>query len=345
MMNAARPDWPASAAVVLVNLGTPSQPTPAAVGRFLAEFLSDRRVVELPPLLWQPILRGIVIPLRAKRVAHAYGEIWGTDSPLRAISERQQMALQARLREHGGDAAPWVRLAMSYQGPTIADVMRECLAAAIERIVVLPLYPQYSATTTAAVFDQVSRCLLRERCLPHLTLIRDYHDAATYIDALAQSVRAHWHRHGRGDHLLLSFHGIPERNVARGDPYADQCQRSATLLAKALALDDSQWSLAYQSRFGRAKWLAPYTDATLMRLAKIGMRKLDVLCPAFAADCLETLEEMKLRNRDLYLQSGGAEYRLIECLNDSAAHIAMMEALVSAALPRSARNTQGESAC
>jgi protoporphyrin/coproporphyrin ferrochelatase len=344
-MNTARPDWPASAAVVLVNLGTPRQPTPAAIGRFLAEFLSDRRVVELPPLLWQPILRGIVIPLRAKRVAHAYGEIWGTDSPLRDISQRQQMALQAKLRESGGDTAPWVRLAMTYQGPTIAEAIRESLAAGIERIVVLPLFPQYSATTTAAVFDQVSRFILRERNLPHLTLIRDYHDHDGYISALANHVREHWKRHGRGDHLLLSFHGIPRRNVVLGDPYADQCRRSADLLANALALDGSQWSLAYQSRFGRAKWLEPYTDATLKRLAQAGVAKLDVLCPAFAADCLETLEEMKLRNRDLYLASGGAEYRLIECLNDSAAHIAMMESLVRAAEPSLSRNPRGEPAC
>ncbi len=230
------PDWNPSSAVILVNLGSPLAPTPRAVADFLAEFLSDRRVVELPPLLWQPILRGIVIPLRAKRVAHAYASIWSGDSPLRAISQRQQQLLQQHLRAAHGDAAPWVRLAMTYQGPSIAETIADCQRRGIERICVLPLYPQYSATTTGAVFDQVSRYLLGARSLPELHLVRDYHDASGYIDALAASVHEHWRVHGRAEHLLLSFHGIPEANVLKGDPYARQCERTAQLLAARLEL-------------------------------------------------------------------------------------------------------------
>jgi len=325
------PDWSPSSAVILVNLGSPLAPTPRAVANFLAEFLSDRRVVELPPLLWQPILRGIVIPLRAKRVAHAYASIWDGDSPLRAISQRQQQALQRRLREAHGDAAPWVRLAMTYQGPSIAQTIADCQRRGIERICVLPLYPQYSATTTGAVFDQVSRYLLGARSLPGLHLVRDYHDAPGYIDALAASMREHWREHGRADHLLLSFHGIPEANVRKGDPYARQCERTAELLAARLELPANAFSLAYQSRFGRAKWLTPYTSETLRELARRGVRSVDVMCPAFAADCLETLEEMAVENRAVFLESGGSEYRFIPCLNDRDDHVGMMEEIVRGA--------------
>ncbi|MCG3171171.1 MAG: Ferrochelatase [Pseudomonadales bacterium] len=324
------PGWQPGAAVILVNLGSPRAPTPAAVAAFLAEFLSDQRVVELPRLLWQPVLRGIVIPLRAKRVAHAYASIWDGDSPLRAIALRQRERLQQRLRASLGDAAPWVRLAMSYQGPSIAATIEDCQRRGIERIVVLPLYPQYSATTTAAVFDQVARHLLHTRSLPGLHLVRDYHDAPGYIAALAASVREHWDSQGRGAHLLLSFHGIPEVNVRKGDPYARQCERTARLLADELGLGDGDWTLAYQSRFGRQRWLMPYTNETLHRLAADGVRSVDVLCPAFAADCLETLEEMVVENRAVFLEAGGAEYRFIACLNDRDDHIAMLHDIVLA---------------
>ncbi len=325
------PDWNPASAVILVNLGSPRAPTPRAVADFLAEFLSDRRVVELPRLLWQPVLRGIVIPLRAKRVAHAYASIWDGDSPLRAISERQQRALQQRLRTAYGDAAPWVRLAMSYQGPSIAATIADCQRRGIERICVLPLYPQYSATTTAAVFDQVSRYVLGARALPELHLVRDYHDDSGYIDALAASVEEHWREHGRAEHLLLSFHGIPEANVRKGDPYARQCERTTELLAARLRLGTDAFTLAYQSRFGRAKWLMPYTAETLRDLAQRGVRSVDVMCPAFATDCLETLEEMAVENRALFLASGGSDYRFIACLNDREDHVRMMEEIVRGA--------------
>ena len=327
-VDAANPD----AAVLLVNLGTPRAPTRAAVRDFLAEFLSDRRVVELPPLLWQPILRGIVIPLRAARVAHAYESIWDGDSPLRAVSERQRSALQSRLLEELGERAPFVRLAMSYQGPVITDVLREIVEAGIQRVCVLPLYPQYSATTTAAVFDQVAAFIKGARALPHFALVRDYHDHPDYIAALAASVRDHRAEHGSTGHLLLSFHGIPEVNVRKGDPYQQQCLRTGELVAQSLGLGADEWTLSFQSRFGRQKWLEPYTDETLRRLAAEGVKGVDVICPAFSADCLETLEEMAIANRELFVESGGAEYRYIACLNDRSDHVAMLASVARQAL-------------
>ena len=317
----------ADAAVLLVNLGTPRAPTRAAVRDFLTEFLSDRRVVELPALLWQPILRGIVIPLRAARVAHAYETIWEGDSPLRAVSERQRAALQDLLLAELGERAPSVRLAMSYQGPVITEVLREMVDAGIQRVCVLPLYPQYSATTTAAVFDQVASFIKVSRALPHFMLVRDYHDHPGYIAALAASVRDYRAEHGSAGHLLLSFHGIPEVNVRKGDPYQQQCLRTGELLAQALGLQEAEWTLAFQSRFGRQKWLEPYTDETLRRLAAEGVKGVDVICPAFSADCLETLEEMAIANRELFVESGGSEYRYIPCLNDRPDHVAMLAAL------------------
>ena len=317
----------ADAAVLLVNLGTPRAPTRAAVRDFLTEFLSDRRVVELPALLWQPILRGIVIPLRAARVAHAYETIWEGDSPLRAVSERQRTALQDLLLAELGERAPSVRLAMSYQGPVITEVLREMVDAGIQRVCVLPLYPQYSATTTAAVFDQVASFIKVSRALPHFMLVRDYHDHPGYIAALASSVRDYRAEHGSAGHLLLSFHGIPEVNVRKGDPYQQQCLRTGELLAQALGLQEGEWTLAFQSRFGRQKWLQPYTDETLRRLAAEGVKGVDVICPAFSADCLETLEEMAIANRELFVESGGSEYRFIPCLNDRPDHVAMLAAL------------------
>lgn len=323
-----RPD----AAVLLVNLGSPRAPTRAAVAAFLAEFLSDRRVVELPPLLWQPILRGIVIPLRASRVAHAYDSIWEGDSPLRTITERQRLALQSLLDGRLGEQAPVVSLAMTYQGPSIATVLQQLTEAGVQRICVLPLYPQYSATTTAAVFDQVARWIQGSRALPHVALLRDYHDDPGYIDALAASVREYRAAHGASQHLLMSFHGIPEVNVRKGDPYQQQSIRTANGLAEALGLAKEEWTLAFQSRFGRQKWLEPYTDETLRRLAREGVGEIDVICPAFSADCLETLEEIAVANKELFLESGGTGYRYIPCLNDRADHVAVLARRACAAL-------------
>ena len=314
----------ARSGVLLVNLGSPRAPTPASVSSFLAEFLSDRRVVELPALLWRPLLRAVVIPLRARRVAHAYASIWDGDSPLRRISERQRELVQAELDATLGERAPRVRLAMTYQGPSIQQELRAMLAEGIERICVLPLYPQYSATTTAAVFDRVSSCLQGERRLPHLALVRDYHDRPGYIEALAASVREHWQQRGRAAHLLVSFHGIPQANIERGDPYAGQCERTAALLVEALGLDAAGWSLAWQSRFGRARWLEPSTDAVLARLATSGIRSVDVVCPSFASDCLETLEEIAVASRARFVAAGGSELCTVPCLNTRVDHVRML---------------------
>lgn len=324
------PPWRPSKAVILVNLGSPHQPTQASVAAFLREFLSDTRVIESPPLLWQPILRGIVIPRRVKRVAHAYASIWWDEgSPLRVIALRQRARLQQHLRASLGDESPWVRLAMSYQGPSVAETIVSCQRHGIESIVVLPLFPQFSATTTAVVYDDVARYLLRTRALPELQLIRDYHDHPGYIAALSASVQEHWQRHGRSAHLLMSFHSIPEANVEKGDPYAQQCERTARLLAASLGLNESDWTLAYQSRFGRARWLMPYTNETLRNLAGRGVGSVDVICPAFSADCLETLEEMDVENRAVFLDAGGSEYRFVACLNDREDHIAMLHDIVT----------------
>lgn len=322
------PPAAADSAIILVNLGTPQAATASAVGAFLAEFLSDRRVVELPALLWKPLLRLLVIPLRARRVAAAYRSIWAGGSPLAVISQRQQQGLQALLDAAHGARAPRVFFAMSYQGPAIGRVLDECLASGIEQVCVLPLYPQYSATTTAVVYDQLGRYFPTRRLLPHLRVVRDYHDHPAYIGALAQTVREHWLARGREAHLLMSFHGIPQANVDRGDPYAAQCERSAQLLAAELSLAPDRWTLAYQSRFGRARWLQPYTSETLAALASDGVLAIDVICPAFASDCLETLEEMAVENRDLFLHSGGQDYALVPCLNDRPEHLRMMCELV-----------------
>lgn len=311
-------------AIILVNLGTPTAPTPEAIGAFLSEFLSDQRVVELPALFWKPILHGIVIPLRRKRVAHAYASIWEDDSPLRNITVRQTTALQSRLDALMADNAPLVRFAMTYQGPSLATVIDELRGEGINRVVVLPLYPQYSATTTAAVSDQLATYMCERRDVPSVQLIRDYHDHASYITALANSIRDHRAQHGAASHLLFSFHGIPEANVKKGDPYDKHCERTAMLVAESLGLERTQWTMAYQSRFGKAKWLEPYTNETLERLASEGVESLDVICPAFSVDCLETLEEMSVENRDVYLEAGGKDYRYIACLNDRDDHIAMM---------------------
>jgi len=311
-------------AVILVNLGTPTAPTAKAVSAFLSEFLSDQRVVELPALLWKPILHGIVIPLRSKRVAHAYESIWEDDSPLRNITKRQCAALQQKLDASGGKNAPLVRFAMTYQGPSIAEVIDEVREAGITKVVVLPLYPQYSATTTAAISDQLAAYMRERRDVPNVHFIRDYHDHPAYIKALANSVREYREAHGASQHLLMSFHGIPEANVKKGDPYDKHCERTASLVAAELGLSSDQWTMSYQSRFGKAKWLEPYTNETLEKLARDGVSSIDILCPAFSVDCLETLEEMSVENRDVFMEAGGEKYNYIPCLNDRDDHIFMM---------------------
>lgn len=313
--------------VLLVNLGSPAAPTASAVRRYLQQFLSDRRVVNLPPLLWQPILRGIVLTTRPRRSARLYQSIWTpAGSPLVVNTCRQAQGLAEHLA-HQGVA---VSHAMTYGAPSIANGLAELAGCA--RIVVLPLFPQHSASTQGAVLDALAAVLRPAMRVPSVDFVADFCEHPGYIDALARSVRAHWAAHGRGERLLMSFHGLPQRNVDRGDPYAEQCQRTAQLLAQALELGANDWQLAFQSRFGRARWLTPATDAVLRDLGQRGLGKLDVICPGFVADCLETLEEIAIRGRHIFAAAGGGEFRYIACLNDSPPWLDALAALVRARL-------------
>lgn len=304
-------------AVLLVNLGTPDAATAPAIRRYLRQFLLDKRVVEIPRLIWWLILHLAILPLRPRKLVHAYGSVWGPDgSPLMAISRRQQAALQAAL---GPEVI--VELAMTYGNPSMDGVLSRLKAAGVTRLLVLPLYPQYSATTTAAVMDALFRRLMADREPPELRIIRQYHDDAGYIDALAESIESHWAQHGRGDHLLLSFHGIPQRNLLRGDPYHCHCHKTHRLLAERLGLGERDISISFQSRLGRMPWLQPYTDLHLRDLAARGIKRLDVACPGFSADCLETLEEVSLRYSEDFVQAGGQALRYVTALNDRPAHI------------------------
>ena len=311
----------AGTGVLLVNLGTPDAPTAPAIRRYLKQFLSDRRVVELTPLLWQPILRGVILPFRPKRLVHAYSKIWTEQgSPLLAISRRQAEGLRLELAQALGREVP-VALGMTYGEPSIPAALAELAARQVRRIVVLPLYPQYSCSTTAAALDAIFAELRKPRWLPELRTVNSYHDDAGYIDALAQSVRAHWQEKGRGEHLLLSFHGLPQKYVEGGDPYYCHCQKTARLLAEALQLGDGEYGVAFQSRFGKLPWVQPYAEPVIAGLAARGVRKLDVLCPGFAADCLETLEEVALRYAESFIAAGGEALRYIPALNDGAPHL------------------------
>jgi ferrochelatase len=315
--------------VLLCNLGTPSAPTVAAVRRYLAEFLSDPRVIEWPRWLWLPILHGVVLRLRPRRSAHAYARIWSErGSPLLDLSRRLTAALRAALQDAWGDELR-IALGMRYGEPSIANAIGELLAADVDRLLVVPLFPQYSATTTAAVADAVSRTFGHLRWLPALRMVNGYYDEPGYIAALARSIRAYWQTHGKASHLLLSFHGLPRAYLVAGDPYYCHCQVSARLLAEALELQADSYSVAFQSRVGRGRWLEPYTDRSLVELAQRGVRRVDVVCPGFAADCLETLEEIALTNAELYRHAGGTELRYIPALNDSSEHVEFLCNLVT----------------
>ena len=309
--------------VLLVNLGTPDAPTASAIRRYLREFLSDRRVVELPRILWLSLLYLFILPFRPRKLVHAYSKVWTDEgSPLLAISRAQQTALQLEL----GDRAQ-VGLAMTYGKPSIASAMQQFEQDGVRRLLVLPLYPQYSGTTTAAVYDAVFRVLNTQRWMPDLRTVGSYHDHPQYIEALAASIDAHWSQQGRGEHLLMSFHSIPRRYLEAGDPYFCQCHKTARLLAARLGLNADQWSVSFQSRLGRQPWLQPYTDIVLPELARKGLRKLDLVCPGFSADCLETLEEVAIRYADDFRNAGGEALRYIPALNAAPDHIAMLAGL------------------
>lgn len=318
---------PLTPGVLLLNLGTPDAPEPAAIRRYLAEFLRDRRVVDLPRALWLPILYGVILPLRPRKLAPQYARIWTAEgSPLLVITRALRAALAQRL-----DAIPIVE-AMRYGQPAIGPALEQLRRAGVRRLAVLPLYPQYSATTTESALDALRAGLDALRWQPELRVVRDYHDDTGYIAALADSVHEHWQRHGRGERLLMSFHGIPLRYVARGDPYGQQCEDTARRLAAALALREDEWQVAYQSRVGGAPWLQPYTDEVVPALARAGLRRLDVICPGFSADCLETLDEIAIRYAAAFVAAGGDALRYVPALNARPAHAEALARIVTARL-------------
>ncbi|HDE2852936.1 TPA: ferrochelatase [Klebsiella pneumoniae] len=305
--------------ILLANLGTPDAPTPGAVKRYLRQFLSDKRVVDTSRLLWWPLLRGVILPIRSPRVAKLYQSVWMEEgSPLMVYSRRQQQALAARLPD-----TP-VALGMSYGSPSLASAVDDLLAQGVEHIVVLPLYPQYSCSTVAAVWDELARILAKKRAIPGISFIRDYAEHPDYFHALAASVRASFAVHGEPDLLLLSYHGIPQRYANQGDDYPQRCRDTTRELVSALGLPPERVMMTFQSRFGREPWLTPYTDETLKMLGEKGTKHIQVLCPGFAADCLETLEEIAVQNREIFLEAGGKQYEYIPALNADAAHIEMM---------------------
>jgi ferrochelatase len=311
-------------AVLLTNLGTPDRLDRAAVKRFLKQFLSDRRVVEIPRLTWWLILNGIILPFRSGKTLQGYQRIWSEDgSPLMAYALRQQSALQQKL---GSEVA--VELAMRYGNPSFDSVVGKLMESGFSRLIVLPLYPQNSATTTATTFYHLADTLVKYRNLPSVHFIDSYYQHPTYITALANSVRSYWQKSAQRNYLLMSFHGLPQVNVDRGDPYYDQCLETARLLAQQLGLDQSNWSLSFQSRFGKQIWLKPYTSDMLAELVGRDVKAVDIICPGFSADCLETLDEIQIEYREVFMQQGGEQFHYIPALNDDDDHIEMMCALV-----------------
>jgi len=316
--------------VLLINLGTPDAPTTSAVRRYLAEFLSDPRVVEIPRVVWKPLLHGVILRTRPARSAQRYGTIWTKDgSPLLVHSLRQRTLLHGylgqRLKILGlpSDHAQ-VELGMRYGAPSIAEALTKLRESGCERVLVLPLYPQYAASTTASALDAVFAAARAMRRMPALRAVDAYHDDAGYIGALAQSINDYWVKNGRPNKLVLSFHGVPRRTLDLGDPYHCHCHKTARLLTTELGLKPEQFAVTFQSRFGRGEWLKPYTQPTLVALAKEGLRRVDVACPGFVSDCLETLEEIALEGRAAFLKAGGAEFHAIPCLNERPAWIAAL---------------------
>lgn len=319
---------PARLGILMTNLGTPDAPTPSALRRYLREFLSDPRVVELPRLIWLPVLHGIILNTRPRRSAAAYARVWTeAGSPLLVHARAQVEAVGAALASH--IPGPFViRLAMRYGQPSIAEALAAFRAQGVQRLLVLPLYPQYAAATTASTFDALAKVFTRERWLPELRLINGYHAEPGYIAALAASVEAHWAAQGRGERLLFSFHGIPQSYFDAGDPYHCLCQMTARLTAEALGLGKESYEVCFQSRFGPRAWLKPYTDERIKALGKAGLKTLDVISPGFSADCLETLEELAILNQEFFHEAGGHALRYIPALNERPDHIAFLAELV-----------------
>ncbi len=309
--------------VLLANLGTPQAPTAKEIKRFLAEFLHDKRVVDMSRWLWCPLLHGIILPIRSPKVAKLYQSIWLEEgSPLMVYSQQQRDKLKSLLN------LP-VELGMTYGQPSLSHGLDQLLQQGVEEVIVLPLYPQYSSSTTAAVFDGLAKAIKKIPTMPELTFVRDYYNHPLYIQALANKVRASWQEKGRGDLLVCSYHGIPKRYADNGDIYPIHCAETTRLLAQELGLDDSQVRMTYQSQFGKEEWLQPYTDVTMESLPGEGVKKLDIVCPAFSVDCLETLEEIAGENKALFIEAGGEAFNYIACLNADDEHIEMMKALIT----------------
>jgi ferrochelatase len=316
-------------AILLVNLGTPQAPTTQAVRRYLAEFLSDPRVVEIPALLWKPLLYGVILRTRPRRSAEKYASIWMPEgSPLSVWTARQSQALQ---QAFSGSSTPNIKVdwAMRYGTPSIASRLSALCAQGVNRILIIPLYPQYAAATTASVLDAVGAWTQQTRWIPEIRWIQHYHDDEGYLDALALKVKQHWARQGKAQKLVMSFHGLPEITRTRGDPYFYECQKTAHLLTQKLSIDPADVRMTFQSRLGRAQWLQPYTEATLIDMAHKGTQSVDVICPGFACDNLETLEEIDLEARQAFLQAGGSAFHMIPCLNTDERWIGALQSLAS----------------
>ena len=314
--------------VLLVNLGTPEEPTAKGLRPYLGQFLGDPRVIDYPRWFWLPLLHGIILNVRPKKSAKLYASIWTDDgSPLLVISQSLARKVQDALDATGAGNVKVVA-AMRYGNPSIRAGLEELRQANVRRILILPLFPQYSATTTATIFDVVFDELKQYRWMPELRTVTAYHDHPLYIQALAEAIEAHWAQNGRAQRLLYSFHGIPESYETKGDPYRAYCLQTAELVSRRLGLDEEDYRICFQSRFGPQEWLQPYTNKSLEAWAQDGLRSVDTICPGFAVDCLETLEEMGELNKGVFRNAGGEDYRYIHCLNDSAAQIRLMVGLV-----------------
>lgn len=318
--------------IIVANLGTPDEPTVPAVREFLKQFLSDQRVIEIPKLLWQIILRCFVLPFRPKHVSEAYAEVWSNDSPMREILFEQVAQIKQQLIQHNTEFDLNIVPAMTYCNPGIQAVLNDISQNPQDHVILFPLFPQYSATSSAPLYDALAKWTLKQRNLPGISIIRDYYQHPLFINALANSVKAFQQQHGQADKLLMSFHGIPQPYADKGDPYADRCRITAQKVADRLGLAESEWGISFQSRFGKQEWVKPYTDQVLTDWAQQGVKSVQVLSPAFSADCLETLEELAMQNADLFKAQGGQRYQYIPALNTNADHIEMLSQFIQTQL-------------
>lgn len=327
-MTAAKP----KVTIILANLGTPDEPTVPEVRQFLKQFLSDQRVIEIPKPIWQIILNLFVLPFRPKRVAHAYEMVWNQDSPMREILMQQVEAVQKSLIQQYPEFELNIIPAMTYGNPGIASVLETLSQNPQDHVILFPLFPQYSATSTAPLFDAFAKWIPKQRNLPGISFIRDYYQHPLYIQSLAQSVCEYQAEHGKAEKLLMSFHGIPQPYADKGDPYADRCRLTAKLVAEALGLSENEWAISFQSRFGKQEWVKPYTDVLLEDWGKQGVKSVQIMSPAFSADCLETLEELAIQNEEVFKDAGGESYAYIPALNSRDDHLELLNHLLQANL-------------